>query len=210
MAKKDVTAIESGAGFIGSLACKLVKRARQAGVSDEEIHELIKEGDISDVMIDKMVAVIFTDNKKNVSARNIYPVSVDYAAGMEEMVRRGKYDWSNSNITTKHFPTKHSGKADIKIKLVHFDRSIGSENAIEELDKMGLRPAEGCELLAFGEKYPEVQREFPINALGSVWRGWGGGRRVVCLGRGGALRDASLDDFGGGWLGRWRFAAVRK
>jgi hypothetical protein len=54
MGKKNISAIESGAGFIGSLASKLVKCLRQKGVSDEEIYEMVREGDASDEMINKI------------------------------------------------------------------------------------------------------------------------------------------------------------
>ena len=75
---------------------------------------------------------------------------------------------------------------------------------------MGLRPANLPELLAFGAKYPKKQREFPIVALGSVWRYWCGSRSVACLWSVGSLRFLFLYwlEFGGDAI--YRFAAVRK
>ena len=143
-------------------------------------------------------------------ANPAYPTSINYEMSIEELLRLGKYDWSNNDITSKHFPTKRTGEADITIELVHFGRNIGSDDAIKELDRMGLRPAEACELLKFGEKHPDVQREFPIAALGSVWRYLSGYRYVGCLYRSGAERHAYLRWFEGGWGDGWRFAAVRK
>lgn len=208
MGKKSVSAVESGAGFIGSLASKLVKRLRQMNVSDEDIYELVKEGEASDTMVDIIANAIaeFVKQAKKI----IYTILVDYAVSIEEMVRLGKYDWANSDITTGHFPTKRVGKAEMEVELIHFNRSISSEEALKEMDKMGYRAAEAHELLAFGAKYPDVQREFPIVALGSVWRRLRGYRRVVCLGRGDTGRGANLIWFEGGWYGIWRFVAVRK
>lgn len=140
----------------------------------------------------------------------VYPVPIDYGMSMEQLIKLGQYDWSNKDINSKHFPTKRTGKVDITIELVHLNRNISSKDAIRELDHMGLRPAEGCELLAFGSKYPDVQREFPIVALASVWRRSDGYRRVVCLDGRGAERSAGLGWFEDGWYDRWRFAAVRK
>ena len=139
-----------------------------------------------------------------------YPIPIDYGMGIEELVRLGGYNWSNNDITSKHFPTKRTGKAEVSVELIHFNRAISSEEAIREMDKMGYRPAEACELLAFGAKYPDVQREFPIFALGSVWRVLDGVRSVVCLLRGGDLRDANLYWFVNSWFDDCRFAAVRK
>ena len=57
--KKDISGIESGAGFIGSLASKLIKKARQKGISDERIYELAREGEATDDMIDRIVNALF-------------------------------------------------------------------------------------------------------------------------------------------------------
>lgn len=145
-----------------------------------------------------------------VQSSNIYPVSVDYEMSVEELVRRGRYDWSDSDITSKHFPTQRAGKAEVAIELIHFDRDIDSDEALRKLDRMGFRPAELHELLAFGARYPDVQREFPIIALGSVWRGPLGFRHVPCLYGDGSERGLNLGWFGLGWGGHCRFAAVRK
>lgn len=59
MGKKDVSAIESGAGFIGSLASKLIKSARQKGVSDEKIYDLAREGKATDEMINRIIEALF-------------------------------------------------------------------------------------------------------------------------------------------------------
>ena len=144
------------------------------------------------------------------NATTTYPVSVNYDTTVEEMVRLGHYDWSNSDVTSKHFPTKRTGTADLVIELVHVNRDISTKDAQKELDRMGFRPAELHELLAFGAKYPEVQREFPILALGSVWQDLDDDRRYACLHGVGSERGLYLRWFGGDWDDVCRFAAVRK
>ena len=62
--KKNVSAIESGAGFIGSLASKLVKRARQKGIPDEKIYDLVREGEATDEMIDRIINVLFANSSE--------------------------------------------------------------------------------------------------------------------------------------------------
>ena len=144
------------------------------------------------------------------TASNTYPLSVNYGMSVEDAVKLGRYDWANSDITSRNFPTKRTGKADLTIKFMQFNRAISTEDALRELDRMGYRPAELHEILAFGEKYPDVQREFPIVALGSVWQGRDGGRGVPCLSRSGSGRVLHLDWIGDDWNGICRFAAVRK
>lgn len=140
---------------------------------------------------------------------NIYTISVDYGMSIEELVRLGYYDWLDRNITSEHFPTSRTGKAEIAVELIHFDRIINSNEALRELDKMGYRPAELHELLVFGAKYPNVQRKFIIVALGSVWQNPYDCRHVAYLDRYGSKRLLDLHLFGHVW---WlcRFAAVRK
>ncbi len=141
--------------------------------------------------------------------RNVYPVAVDYGKSVEEMVELGRYDWSNDAITSNNFPTERSGREKIQIELVHFSWYGGTDEVLKELNGMGLRPAELRELLAFGEKYPEVQREFPIIALGSVWRS-PGGRRVPYLGGSSSVRRLGLRWVEIDWEEIYRFAAVCK
>ena len=143
-------------------------------------------------------------------AVNSYPVTVDYSRSVEAGVAAGKYDWSSDDIISKNFPTNRTGVADLEIQLVHFNRATEFDDAIREIDRFGLRPAELHELLSLGEKYPKVQREFPVVALGSVWRDPDGDRLVAFLCRFGSRRNLRLYWTGFRWDEDCRFAAVRK
>jgi hypothetical protein len=137
-----------------------------------------------------------------------FSLTVDYSLTLMQMIDAGRYDWINSDITSKRFPVQGQGKQELTAELVHFDRSISSDDAVAELDRRGLRPATITELLAFGVAYPEEQRKFPIVALGSVTEVFGR-RFVPYLYRDGAGRDLYLDWLDGGWAGGCRFLAVR-
>src|SRR3989344_3188999 len=143
-------------------------------------------------------------------AGNTYPLVVNYGISVEDAVEAGRYDWTNSDITSRNFPTERNGTAEVAVELIHFNRHVSTDEALRELDRMGYRPAELHELLAFGEKHPEVQREFPVVALGSVWRGRDGRRVVPGLDGGGSERYLRLGWFGSDWGGLYRCAAVRK
>jgi hypothetical protein len=139
-----------------------------------------------------------------------YLITVNYDLSVKGAIAAGKYDWKNDDITSKNFPSKRTGTTHIEIILVKFDKDMTSEDVLRELDKQGLRAAELPELLAFGEKYPDVQREFPVVALGSVWQSSFGIRFVPYLSRNGGKRDLSLVWFDSRWNSSFRFAAVRK
>ncbi|MBW2579011.1 MAG: hypothetical protein JRE38_13255 [Deltaproteobacteria bacterium] len=141
---------------------------------------------------------------------NHHPVIVDYGQTLEQMVGAGKYDWANSDITQEHFSVSGNGKAERPLELVHFNREMTTDQALEELDKQDFRPATIEELLAFGATYLEIQREFPIVELGSVWRDQRGMRRAAYLHREGPRRSLHLYWIESNWYGSYRFLAVRK
>ncbi len=208
MAKQD--AMMMGAGWIGSLTSKLSKALRKKGVSYEQIHELVKDGEAQDALVEKIAGVLVEVMQL---AKDAFRVTVDYSTTLEQMIAAGRYDWKNQDINQKNFPippSKCGKKEEVAIELKHFNRTMESEEVLRELDKDGFRPANVFELQAFAERYPEKQREFPIVALGSVWRGWRGRRCVACLYGGSVGRDLRLDYFDSGWGSDCRFAAVRK
>ena len=101
-----------------------------------------------------------------------YSVCVDYALSLKAMIKRGKYVLRNGEIAAKNFSHSTSqGVQKINVELVHFGSYPKSDEVIACLDKMDMVPATIEWLLAFGEKYPDVQRQFPIVALGSVRAG---------------------------------------
>lgn len=143
---------------------------------------------------------------------DIYKVTVPYWGrnSIEKLVAAGKYDWVNGSITDDNFPQEKTGVEEVEIELVHFNRDISTDNVLSELDRLSLLPANPAELLAFGAVFPNVQRKFPIVALGQYWRNPDGYRYVVCLDEDGIERGALLNWIGGDWDRRCRFAGLRK
>lgn len=104
-----------------------------------------------------------------------FTLIVDYTKTLEKMIAAGKYDLKNKDFNAKHFSITKA-ETEVTCKLFHFNYCISSTDAIIEMDKVGYRPANQAELLSLGAKHPELQREFPIEALGYVWRGFCGVR----------------------------------
>jgi len=139
-------------------------------------------------------------------------LTVDYTKTVEQAIADGNYDWKNSDVTAKNFPISPEmigKKVDISGRLFHFDRNIGSENAIKKMDSDGCRPATLMELLALGATHPELQKQFPIIALGSVWRTFIGFRQVPYLDVNDDDRELDLSYFGDDWWACCRFLGVR-
>lgn len=132
---------------------------------------------------------------------------IDYGLSLALMIQLGKYDWINSDIDDKRFSITGEGKWEVEYEIIHLDPSISSQDAVAEIKKRGLEPAKIEELLAFGAKYSELQRKFPIVALGSVAE-IEGNRSVACLGND-AERILNVSDWVGGWNAHCRFLTVK-
>lgn len=190
-----------------------VELFRQKGVNPERVQQILKTGILADVLDPE---ADLTDREGVRGALKLgkllpekFTLEVDYDKSLEEMIAAGRYDWKNSDITADRFPVKGKGKKKAEVELVHFNRDISSEDAIAEMDKLGLRPATIEELLAFGAANPDIQRKFPIVALGSVAE-VSGSRFVAYLRRVWSERSLSLGWFAFDWNPDCRFLAVRK
>ena len=132
---------------------------------------------------------------------------VNYDLSIKELVK--EYDWKNDDLTDKNFPSVEKGEKEVEFTLFHFGKSMTSEEAISKMEKSGYRSATIKELLSFGNKYPDLQREFPIVALGSVAK-LDGGQCVGSLDESCSERGADLHSYGIAGGGRSRFLAVHK
>lgn len=141
----------------------------------------------------------------------IFTVTVDETMSVEDAMKAGKFGWSNNNITSANFPKITGGQKwdDKEVTIFHFNKTMTSEAVIAEMDKAGYKPATIWDLLSLGASQPDLQRKFPIVALGSVCK-LDGCRRVPCLYGRSSERFLNLDCFGFGWSDYYRFVAVRK
>jgi hypothetical protein len=141
-----------------------------------------------------------------------YPVTLDYSLTFADRISAGRYDWKNDDIKVENFPVKGEGETDIKLRLITLGRTATTKEIEEHLDALGLQPAKIEHLLAFGGKYPDKQREFPIIALGSVWVSSGGYRGVPDLDGRGSERRLVIRwlDPSNRWCDVYRFLAFSK
>ena len=170
--------------------------------SVKEIVSLCKEKGVGKDKFLQAIAELYESG--NQKKEGVYSVTVDYGLSLAKMIKAGKYDYVNSDINAKNFPVARIGKVEMKnLELVHLNCNASTDEAIREIGKRGLGLGDLPMLLALGAKYPELQREFPVAALGSSWVGRDGRRDVAYLWHGRGIRGLSL---------RWydRFLAVCK
>ena len=142
----------------------------------------------------------------------LFDFTVDYTRTVAEMVQAGKYDRSSNIITSEHYPipkNKVGKKENIFAKMFCYNRFMSSKDAIREMKKEGFRPATAHEAMAFSEKNPDLQRQYPIIALGSIWRD-NYSHNILFLDGNICERKLIFGDWGGGkWAGYCRFLGVR-
>lgn len=157
--------------------------------------------------------LLLTISSNTIAAENPDLLSVDYSQTFEQMIADGHYDWKNDDITAKRFPLSGKGIEEMEFKEFHFDLDIESDDAktrIEQEDRTNpWMPAKIEYLLAFGKKFPDKQRQYPIVALGSVCK-VRSNRGVAYLVGHDVNRDLDLRRWDDRWGRICRFLAVRK
>lgn len=181
------------------------------GIETQKLVEVMESKNLSVAQVIDLINGQKTE--KVINASGEITLNVDYTKTIEQAIADGQYDWKNGDITSKNFPISPEmagKKVEVATKLFHFNRDISSDDVISEMNKDGYRPATLMELLVMGFLFPELQRQFPIVAVGSVWRSAGDGRDVPCLRVNGSGRGLNLYWFDGGWGAHYRFLGVRK
>jgi len=183
----------------------LLGRVKEHGCSDNDILRVATAQ--GDNLLDKFADVMAAAASKQ---RDIFPVAVNYDLSVDDAIQAGDCRAVHSEINARNFPCARSGQAALEVVLVRFEHRMRSEDVLHELDKEGLRPAELPEFLAFGAKYPDVQRKFSVAGLGSVWQDRKGYRNVPCLYEASEGRYLDLRWWDDGWYSNTRFAALHK
>lgn len=215
MAKRNVSEIETGAGFFMGFVNAMMNVVREKAIPFAAIYRLATTGGRR--TLDSMIDLAYADWQAEQLPTDHYRVRVTYAPlpSLEALITEfGEYNVSR--MFDGHAFQKHVSCADIdetpgeKIFFVkHFNREIESEGAIAEMDKLGYRPATYLEVYAFQKANPELQRQFRIIALGSFEMN-DDHRFFVMLDSdsGGRVFSFCFDE--GGWHSRYRFLFVRK
>lgn len=187
----------SALGTAFELVKLIAEEVYALGGSDSDMRRILKERKLRQQIAKLLVA----------NLGEVYPLDV-FGHSINDLVKQGNYGWSNPNINDQNFQADEMHQTEVILK--HFGKDMSTEAVLNALDAEGLRPATMSELLNFGIRYPELQKQFPIVALGSVWQDPDGNRGVGYLCYDDGQRELSLDWVDDGWHDCYRFAAVRK
>ncbi|MBM3182294.1 MAG: hypothetical protein FJZ86_18400 [Chloroflexi bacterium] len=142
-----------------------------------------------------------------------FQVSIDYDQSVEQMVLAGGYQKVHKDVTSSNFPSKEKGKGAIEILILKSDnKSLTTEEILDEMASLDLQPITIRELLALGAKFVDLERSVgPIAAFGSSIN-----RNAPCIPcifrtKLGRHIDLMMNLKGDCWdKDLWRFAAVRR
>ena len=210
MSKKSV--VVSGMGLALGIITNLDQVRRELGMTDEEFHILATDKGREDLrwLVERMLQKRRTDVSSDYGYETCR-VTVGIHKSLEEAIEAGHYGYCSPDITSEHFPfSGNKQKKDIEITLIHRDKLEQSKLLIDEFVASGeYRNITMEETLALGAQHPELQRKFPIIALGTVVR-IDGCRRALILHEYSGKRKLILDWSDDTWVQDCRFAFVRK
>lgn len=148
----------------------LMKQFVELGYTSETFEKMLQNGQqLANEVLDYV-------NSKD---EQIYQFQIDYSRSVSEMIKDGKYDLINKGITPRRYPVPneyYGKKFDVSAKVFTFNHpiklhhlTVSHEIIKETMSRYGFRVATSHELLAFGAKYPERQRQGTIISLELGW-----------------------------------------
>ena len=149
-----------------------------------------------------------------------YVVEIDPKRTLGDLVAAGKYDRINFNAQLPRFAVPDPANrgrtriSEVAFDLVLLGKKLNTHQVEHELASLGRSSATIAELLALGERYPDLQREFRMVALRSSWTWMNRGREYRHV----PVLRADLDvrklifqwtDSENGWFAEDRFVTLR-
>jgi len=149
----------------------------------------------------------------------VRPISLRPLKTVDELLVEGDFDATDLDITEEHFPSAHLVNRDgTDISLFQFPPNVHTDDILRGLVKHHFRPAYAHEVLRMATRWPGLQFEHSIVALGNSWR-QGKMEQVVAICRRRNthlshldyvhLRAAKLSSKFRVWPGYYRVAAVK-
>lgn len=199
------------------------------GGTDDDLRRVLSDSSLRKQVAELIVngQAVSTATKIAAALSNPYTVPVNYGRKLKTAVKVGKYDWNNDYYDGQDWSDWKTpdddplevpkGRAAVEKELLLFhigayfgdDKLHDTKEVLAAVAKLGLKAEAVPELLTFGEKNPDVQREFPVIALGSVWVDPHGDRRVAGLWSDADERCLSLHWFGYQWNPYYRILVSR-
>ena len=192
----------------GRILLKIAERVANgvidAGGTDADVRRLHDD----DVLIAEISQLVVS--KRQVPTQSEFTITVKKDEHFNSLVMAAEYDGINDDVTVMRFPMRYSQPGERKLVLLHFDRTISSEDALKEAQRLGLERPTYEDCLRFGAQHPQVRQKFSISFLHEPILGNDRNQRVLCLYQDGSKAMLSFFWFSEVWKRTYRFAFVRK
>lgn len=142
-----------------------------------------------------------------------FSLTIDYSLSLEQMLGAGRYAWADSEINDVHFPIPEDllgQRITVTAKLFDFKPGTSNDDIILEMEQQGFNSSPLPGLLSLGAKYPDLQRENAITALGSIWSSSGNQSLIPIIMMMDGRREIGLNWYGYKWIRDCLFLGIRK
>ena len=142
----------------------IISKAKSMNCNQETIDSLFCEAE-GDHHIEKMAAALSGIDLKPSNYEIDIPTN-----NFEELIKLGNYSKIDNKIIKENFVFPELTKNKVNLEIMDYNKPTTLKTMQEErqkLESQGFRGANIYEILTFGIQHPEVQREFPILAMGS-------------------------------------------
>ncbi len=113
--------------------------------------------------------------------RGGYYVSCSGSPTVSQLTKKSGLKIAHSGVYEKLRNKKMSDQPDIELFLVHLNRIVGLDGVLFVLSALGFESSNWAHLILFGSMFPDVQKEFPVFALGTCLSYFWAGQEYLYL-----------------------------
>src|SRR3989338_1983059 len=199
------------------MAAKTDQKARLLDLTTSLL-ELTRDGDreydsvcnVLQIIKDKPNFAEILLSKTAAKISNVFEILCKGQYIASELIRRGKYDWVNDQITDERFPIFEHATATRKIEFVEYDHDPTSEEVLKDFTSRGLKRPTYEDGFYFGIQHKEEQRKHLIVFLHEPVQDSDGSLYVLVLDGYSGWRELYLSCFGHRWHRHYVFAGARE
>ena len=113
-------------------------------------------------------------------SHSVFDVVMNYASLSSDLIAVGRHNVVDEEIRHRNFPLVGRGVKTIRVRLYSFSKVISGPAVLGYFKARNIRAAKSEELFAFTAQHPEMEKAYPLVALGNPWRVEDDTVRVTC------------------------------
>ncbi len=152
---------------------RLIQIVRESKIEPKQFGALLESGLLEDLLQTADPTCVNREFFRNVLADDfvvachVHELEVDFNMPLDALVAQGRYDIPSRLLEDVSGESKDEGRRILEVRVVHFGRKMSEDEVLVALSKRQLKPACLWVQCAVGAHHGELQRDFPIVALGT-------------------------------------------